>query len=173
MSAHQTPEDHPADRSGRKETVAWFDSLDDVRAAQVELERRGIDAVHIRVSSESTVPDRRRADRRFGGWLGRRALVGALLGAVAGALIGMGAGALLGATGGALAAYAMGGAIFGIAPGFFYMVGTRLPASPDAFDTFGDEPSGDIWVAVVGPPEVQETASSVLGELNPTRLVEA
>jgi len=155
------------------ETVAWFDSLDQVRAAQVQLERRGIDAVNIRVAQNTTVADRRRADRRFGGWLGRRALVGAVIGAALGALVGLGAGALLGAEAGALAAYAMAGAIFGVAPGFFYTVGTRLPASPDAFDTFGDDPPGDTWVAVSGPHELQQTAVEVLNELGPTRLVEA
>jgi hypothetical protein len=155
------------------EIVAWFETLDDVRAAQVQLERRGIDAVNIRVAQNSTVSDRRRADRRFGGWLGRRALIGAVLGAVIGALVGLGAGALLGAAGGALAAYAMAGAIFGVAPGFFYTVGTRLPASPDAFDTFGDEPEGDTWLAVSGTRDVQQQASEVLNELGPTRLVEA
>ena len=155
------------------ETVAWFESLDEVRAAEVQLERRGIDAVNIRVAQTPTVPDRRRADRRFGGWLGKRALIGALTGALLGALVGAGAGALLGAETAALAAYAMGGAIFGVAPGFFYTVGSRLPASPDAFDTFGDEPSGDTWLAVTGPAEVQKEAAEILSGLGPTRLVEA
>ncbi len=160
-------------KNSPNEVVAWFESLDDVRAAQVQLERRGIDAVNIRVAGNSTVPDRRRADRRFGGWLGKRALVGAVLGAAIGAVVGVGVGALLGAEAGALAAYAMGGAIFGVAPGFFYTVGTRLPASPDAFDTFGDDPSGDTWLAVTGPAEVQREAAEILSELGPTRLVEA
>lgn len=156
-----------------KETVAWFESLEKVRSAQVELERRGIDAVNIRVAKSSTVPDRRRADRRLGGWLGRRALIGAVLGALAGALVGVGAGALLGATGGALGAYALGVALFGVAAGVFYSVGSRLPASPAAFDTFGDEPSGDTWLAVTGPAEVQKEAAEILSGLGPTRLVEA
>jgi hypothetical protein len=160
-------------KNSPNEIVAWFESLDDVRAAQVQLERRGIDAVNIRVAETSTVPDRRRADRRFGGWLGKRAVIGAVAGAVIGALIGVGAGALLGAETAALAAYAMGGAIFGVAPGFFYTVGSRLPASPEAFDTFGDEPAGDTWLAVTGPAAVQQEATEILNELGPTHLAEA
>lgn len=163
MSSQNTP----------NETVAWFETLDEVRAAQVHLERRGIDAVHIRVANHPTVADRRRVDRRFGSWLGKRALIGALIGVVVGALIGVGAGLLLGATGAELTPYAMAGAIFGVAPGFFYTVGTRLPAAPEAFDTFGDEPEGDTWLAVSGSSDLQRQAVEALNELEPTRLVTA
>lgn len=151
-------------------TIAWFPTLEDVRAAQVALERDGVDAVHISVQAVDTVPNRRDVDRRTFRWLTRRAVVGAAIGVVLGALIGLGLAALLGYEGSDVIGFVLAGAIFGFAPGFFYTVGTRLPAESETFDTFADDTPGDVWIAVSGPPEVRDAASAVLDELGPARI---
>lgn len=155
------------DRGGR--TIAWFDTLEQVRAAGLELERRGVDSIHIRASSVDNQGDRRAIDSRSMGWIGRRAAVGAVVGATVGALVGFVAGSLLGA-GSEVWYYVVGGLIFGTPPGFFYAVGTRLPAEPNAFDTFGDDSPGDAWISVEGTDDVRRTASEVLRALEPTRI---
>ncbi len=73
---------------GQDATIAWFDSMDRVRHAEIALERRGIDSLHIEVAAASPVEDRRSIDRRTFGWAGGRAAVGALIGAAMGALAG-------------------------------------------------------------------------------------
>lgn len=153
-------------------TIAWFRTLEEVRAAEVALERSGVDAVHISVQGVDSVPTRRDVDRRSFGWMGRRAAIGAVIGAVLGALVGLGIGALLGYGGGDLFGFVLAGTIFGVAPGFFYTVGTRLPAEAETFDTFADDSPGDIWIAVVGPPEVRRAALNVLEGLQPTRVID-
>jgi hypothetical protein len=151
-------------------TIAWFTTLEDVRAAQLALERNGVDAVHISVQGVDTVPNRRDVDRRTFRWLTRRAVVGAVVGVVVGALIGLGLAALLGYAGSDAIGFILAGSIFGFAPGFFYAVGTRLPAESETFDTFADDSPGEVWIAVSGTPEVRDRASAVLDELGPARI---
>ncbi len=151
-------------------TIAWFPTLEAVRAAEVELERSGVDAVNISVQGIDSVAGRRDLDRRTFGWLSRRAVLGAVIGLVLGALIGVGLATLLGYDGSDVLGFVLAGAIFGVAPGFFYAVGTRLPAEAETFDTFADDSPGDIWIAVSGSAEERRAASDVLRELGPTRL---
>ncbi len=151
-------------------TIAWFPTLEAVRAAEVELERHGVDAVNIAIQAIDSVPGRRDLDRRTFGWLSRRAVVGASIGVVLGALVGVGLAALLGYEGSDVIGFVLAGAIFGFAPGFFYAVGTRLPAEAETFDTFADDTPGDIWIAVSGPPDVRRDAAGVLDRLGPIRL---
>lgn len=151
-------------------TVAWFQEYDQVRSAEVELERNGIDPVNVRISTPDTTADRRAIDRRSMGWIGRRALIGAIIGAALGAAIGTAIGAALNGWTSDVVFFTVGGLIFGTPPGFFYAVGTRLPASPEAFDTFGDEEPGAAWIAVTGPSEVRDEAAQVLEGLQPLKL---
>jgi hypothetical protein len=153
-------------------TMAWFDDVDAVRKAAVELERHGIDAVYIEVARTTSVTDRRRTDRSTMSWLGRRAVVGVVLGLLVGALVGYGLGQLLGADGTDLLGSVIAATVF-IAPiGGFLAVVTRIPATDEAFDTFGDEPEGEDWISVSGPPEVQESARQVLAGLGATKVSE-
>lgn len=151
-------------------TVAWFDRLEDVRAAEVALERHGIEPTNVVVRGVDTVQDRGSADRRAFGWLGRRVAVGAVIGAVIGAAVGAGLGALLGYSGSDLVAFVLAGTVFGIAPGFFYTAGSRLPARSEVFDTFADESPFDHAIEVLGPPETLERAELVLASLDPVRI---
>jgi len=159
---------HPHDLESH--TVAWFGSPDQVRSAAVELERRGIDSMYIDVSRTPSPEDRRRIDRSSMSWLGRRALVGAAAGLVLGVLIGLGLGALLGAAGMELVGTAVAVAVFTAPIGGFLSVVTRLPVTDEAFDTFASVEPEDDWISVAGPDEVQETARSVLDELEPLHL---
>lgn len=151
-------------------TVAWFDRLEDVRRAEVELERRGIEPGNLRVEGVDTVRDRNKVDNRSFGWIGRRAVTGAVIGAAIGAVVGAAIGAILGYAGTELVAFVVAGTIFGVAPGFFYTVGSRLPAHSEAFDTFADETPCDHWISISGPPEVHQQAAEVLSGLDPVRL---
>ena len=153
-------------------TVAWFATLEQVRAAEVALERHGVDAVHISVQAIDSVGSRRKSDRRAFRWCGRRVVVGAVIGAVIGALIGLALAVALDYSGSDVWAFAMAGGIFGVAPGFFYTADSRLPAEPETFDTFADEPSGPTWIAVGGPDEVRRAATEGLVGLHPTRIVD-
>lgn len=154
-------------------TIAWFDSLEEVRDAELQLERSGIDAVNISVKAIDSVDHRRDMDNRTWGWIGRRAAIGVVIGVVIGALIGLFAGWQLDSSTSELWLYAMGGAVFGAAPGFFYNVGARLPAEAATFDTFADDADDDVWIAVAGPPETREKAVDVLSALHPTRISES
>jgi hypothetical protein len=163
---------NPMEESAHR-TVAWFGSLDQVRAVEVDLERRGIDAVHVSVPSVDVGSDRREIDRRTAGWLGRRGIAGAVIGALVGAAIGLLLGLLLGDSGAEVAAFTLGGAVFGIWPGGFYGVATQLPAEPEVLDTFAVDTPGDTWIAVSGPGEVRRRAADVFRDHEPRKLVEA
>ncbi len=152
-------------------TVAWFATLGQVRTAEQTLERNGIDAVNLFVEPVDSVPERADIDDRTWAWIGRRAVVGSLVGLLVGALVGLAVGAALNGVGSTMWMFALGGAVFGVAPGFFYWVGTRLPAEPEAFDTFAGDGPGDNWLAVVGPPEVRRRGYELLREMHPIRLV--
>lgn len=149
---------------------AWFRDQDEVRAAEVELERRGIDAVNVRLVSPDSTGPRREIDRRSMGWIGKRAAVGALVGMAAGALIGALVGAALNGWTTEVWFFVLGGLIFGTAPGFFYAVGTRLPADPEVFDTFAEDGSGRTCIAVGGPDDVRAEAADVLRSLDPIKV---
>lgn len=153
-------------------TVAWFETLDEVRAAELALEGQGVDAANISLQRVDPVGNRRDIDRRTLGWAGRRALIGGIVGPMLGAAVAVGIGAALGYRGGSLLIFAMVGAVFGFGPGFYYAVGSRLPVKPQTFDTFADDTPGDTWIAVSGPVEVRELAVSVLKDLQPTKIVE-
>jgi hypothetical protein len=152
--------------------LAWFEDYDQVRSAEVELERHGIDPVNVSIARPDATADRRRIDRRSFGWIGQRAAVGAVIGALAGALVGALVGALLNGWTTDVWFFVIGGAIFGVAPGFFYSVGTRLPAAPEAFDTFGDDDGRRVCLAVTGDERVRHEAAAVLRGLGATRVEE-
>lgn len=155
-------------------TIAWFDSMDRVREAELALERRGVDSVHIEVASASSVDDRRSIDRGTWSWAGSRAAVGALVGAAIGALVGLFAGLLLVDGGNEVWPYVLGVALFGFWAGFFYGFATRLPAGSDTLDTFADRtdaPGGENWIAVRGPEPVRRDAAAVLEGMDPSKLV--
>lgn len=154
-------------------TVAWFSSLEEVRAVEIDLERHGVDSVHVVLPEVDSRPDRRAIDRRTGNWALSKFVVGAVVGAVIGAVIGLLLGLWLMDTGSEVALFAMGGAIFGVAPGFFYGVATRLPAEPETFDTFADDSKGTSWIAVSGPEDVRRSAADVIRSHGPTNLTGA
>jgi hypothetical protein len=151
-------------------TVAWFASPDEVRSAAVELERHGIDAMYIEVARTPSPEDRRSIDRSTMGWMGRRTLLGVVIGLVAGALIGLAVGALLGAAGAELVGTTVALAVFGAPVGGFLALVSRLPATDEAFDTFAAVEPEDDWISVAGPGEVQEAARVVLDDLEPLHL---
>ncbi len=153
-------------------TIAWFDSLDEVRAVETDLEKHGIDAIHISVPSVDVRSDRNQIDRRTAGWAARRAVLGALLGASLGALVGLVLGLFMADTGPARVAFVLGGLVAGLAPGAFYAVITKLPTEPEAFDTFAVDTPGDTWIAVSGPPETRRMAGDVMRAHEPAELVD-
>ncbi|MEZ5238743.1 MAG: hypothetical protein R2716_07270 [Microthrixaceae bacterium] len=76
--------------------------------------------------------------------------------------------------------FALGGAIFGSTVGFFYGFAVRLPTSPEAFDTFAEDPaavSGPAggpqghWIAVEAAPPTTERAAAVMQSHGPEKLV--
>jgi hypothetical protein len=151
-------------------TVAWFRSRDAIRAAELALERSGIEAEFIEVARPDPRTQRRKIDRRTFSALGRRMLVGLVLGVAIGAVVGFLIGLVLGREGFEVWAFALGGAIFGAAPGFFYTVGTKLPAQEQAFDTYGDSDREEPWIAVSGPDDLQNEAAKVLADQRPVRM---
>jgi hypothetical protein len=154
----------------KSHTVAWFRSRDAIRAAELALERSGIEAEFIEVARPDPRTERRKIDRRTFNALGRRMLVGLALGITVGAFVGFLIGLLLGSEGFELWAFAFGGAVFGAAPGFFYTVGTKLPAQEQAFDTYGDSDRVEPWIAVSGPDDVQNEAARILADQRPVRM---
>jgi len=157
-------------RDAHPATVAWFSSNEQTRAAAVALERQGIDAIYIDVSRPPSVSDRRTIDRSSMSWMGRRAVIGAVIGAVAGVLVGLALGTLFDAEGADLVGTIMAAAIFLTPIGGFLALAVRLPVTDEVFDTFGEEPQEQDWVAISGPKDVQDTARSVLQSLDPIRI---
>jgi hypothetical protein len=153
-------------------TIAWFDSSDQVRAAESALERSGVESHYIEVARPSTARTRREVDRKTWSSIGTRGIIGLVVGIAAGALVGFLVGLLLGYEGTDLFAWAFGGAIFSAVPGAFYMVGSRMPTQEQAFDTYGGEGGrrDAMWIAIGGPDDVQSHAAEVLQAQHPSRI---
>lgn len=122
--------------------VAAFPGPDRAKAAMVALERGGIAHRDVRLLGDSTDSDRGRVpahgDHRMVGWLTRRWVRGALVGAAVGALVFVGALVLL-REGSAYPIWigaAAGGAAAGASVGGFIWVGIGLPRNPRAWDTY-------------------------------------
>ena len=158
----------PMDATER--TIAWFASHEGVRAVEIDLEQHGIDPLYVSVPTADP-REARTIDRETAGWAGRRAVIGGVVGALLGIAIGAVLGLLLADSGVAAVAFAVGGAAFGIPVGVFYMVAVRLPASPEAFDTFAGDTPGDNWIAVSGPPDVRRSAAEIMATHDPQRFI--
>lgn len=163
----------PRHGNGVGRTMAWYSSLEEVRRAETELERHGIDSMRVQIGEVDNVAERRHIDDRSIGWAARRGVIGLLVGAVAGALLGLLIGWLVMEDADDIAAFVLGGAVFGLAPGLLYSVFTAVPAASSTFDTFADDEHGSSCLAVEGPREVREKAAEVLSgvEPHPRRLV--
>lgn len=182
-SRHDRVDQSPQDT---RRVTAWYPSPDAVRHVELELERHGVDPVHISLPHDGAVAgeERRRADERTARWAFGRTAVGTGVGALAGAMVFALVGAVLADTAGAVALFALGGAVFGATVGFFYGFAVGLPAGPEAFDTFsepaGREPSdrgpsyvgsgGGHWITVEAKPETVQRAAAVMRDQQPDRV---
>lgn len=121
--------------------VAAFPDPGRAKAAMAALERAGVPHRDVSLLSDGT--DRRpgavaRGDERMVGWLGRRWVRGALVGAVFGAFVFVGALVLLrdGSLYPIWIGAAAGGAAAGAFVGGFLWVGAGMPRNPQAWDTY-------------------------------------
>ncbi len=159
--------------TGAKRTTAWFSSFDQVRGVELELERRGVDPVHISTQRPAAVDNRNDIDEQTTRWAAGRTAIGLVAGIVAGAVIGAVVSLVFVDSLQSTALFALGGAIFGATVGFFYGFALNLPANPEVFDTLGaDDGSGSHWIAVGGTESDRRTATEVMRGFEPTELVD-
>jgi hypothetical protein len=122
--------------------VAAFPRPDQAKAAMVALERGGVAHRDVRLLGDGAYREQgsamARGDDRMVGWLMRRWVPGALVGAVVGALVFVGVLALLREGFGypIWIGAAAGGAVAGAFVGGFIWVGIGLPRNPRAWDTY-------------------------------------
>ncbi|HTO01184.1 MAG TPA: hypothetical protein VL068_10960 [Microthrixaceae bacterium] len=162
--------DPPEQLESGEHTVAFFASIDKARHAVLALERNGIDSSYITVARKPASEDRVLVDKRSMAWMAKLAVLGTVGGALLGAVIGILIVLVIGAEGTALVAGVISGVIFGAFAGGFCLVALQLPVNEESYDMFGGEPSGSDWIAVSGPSEVREKASSVLRNLSPLQM---
>jgi hypothetical protein len=121
--------------------VAAFPTPDRAKAAMAALELAGIahrDVGLLDDRPDTTRPATSRADERLMGWLGRRWVRGALVGAVVGA-VGLVVALVLVRDGSLYPIWigaAAGGAAAGAFVGGFVWVGVGMPRNPQAWDTY-------------------------------------
>jgi hypothetical protein len=131
--------------------VGLFDQPAEARSAMLALERKGIDALDIRLVESPQVPTRegaRSADLAVTGAVGRRYLIGGLVGAgIAVVISGLVVGVVTTEGGAALMA-AFIAAIPGFLLGGFYGGALRLPVNEEALDTYAIDPASSDPVGV-------------------------
>lgn len=119
---------------------ATFADNDDARAAAVELERRGVDAsaISVRTLGPAGRQDRWRQDLATTRDVGRRSLLGGVVGAVVVAAAAVAVVVVIGPSplGLAAAAAGTGGAIAGAVLGGFWAGAGELPVAPSTYDTY-------------------------------------
>jgi hypothetical protein len=156
--------------------VAAFPDPDSAKTAMAALERAGVAHRDVSLLSDGTL--RRhgavaRGDERMMGWVGRRWVRGALVGAVIGALVFVGGLVLL--RGGALypiwIGAAAGGAAAGAFVGGFLWVGASMPRNPRAWDTYSLAHQDEACVAVrLHEARAESQVSSVLQSTGATSI---
>ncbi len=149
-----------------------------MRLVEIDLERHGVDPVHIRLpdTHPTTGEQRNRVDDATARWAASRAVVGTSIGAIVGAAVFLVVSFAFVDTVGSVGLFALGGAIFGATVGFFYGFALTTPASAEVFDTFSgvevDRPQAtEHWISVEGSDSLLETAASVMEHHQPDRLV--
>ena len=152
--------------------TAYFDDIDEATAAAKELERAGIDALHVRVAHDAPMGTSEVADAdaaRVGRSAGRAA-AGAFGGLFAGGIVAAGIAVALSAN---VTAAALAGAIVGAILGAFYAVATDLSMNSDIEDNLGgQEPVGPDWLEYTGPAEDVQLVLDVVARHEPRQLVQ-
>ena len=173
------PEDNRTDSGGQgldpraaTRTIAWFDSYDEVRRVELDLERSGVDSVHITTQKPASLDDNE-VDNKTAKCAATRTALGVGTGLLVGAVLGFLVGLVMQDAFADAMLFALGGAIFGVTAGFFYGFAINLPTDPEVLDTLGaiDQDDDSHWIIVEGAPEDVSGASAVLARHNPTELV--
>ncbi len=166
--------------------MAVYPTVELARAAVTALERKGVEGGNIELlgagaegaDEPQTNVEQRKADMAMTGAVGRRSLVGILIGAVIGAIVVAGLALLIdalvgiGETAAVLIGGALGGALFGVMGGLFYGGASALPTSDAWGETFEMAKQGRTGVAVHSrEPGQVEDAIAALRDTGAERLL--
>jgi hypothetical protein len=167
MSVHDpnhAPEHHTV--------VGLFDQPSEAREAMLALERKGIDALDIRLVDSLTVPTRegaRATDLNATGAAGKRYITGALVGGLGAAVVAALVVGIVTRDGGAALLGAFIAAIPGFFVGGFWGGASQLPVNEQTLDTYAVDPGDAAPVGVevdLRDDSTAETAVEILRALH-------